>query len=158
AGSAEAARAVRLSGQRARAGECHRAGGDAGRRQVDRGRRPAACVLAGAPAAGRTLGRRGSRFVDARAGGARSHRARARAPSWQFGARRPSAWYFSYHIVAKAASRARRSSYLEEEDQLEEAALFEGRAWKGVRPYYDDPYTTKFSASVTGRRTDERGT
>src|SRR5262249_23047648 len=46
----------------------------------------------------------------------------------------------------------------EEEDQLEEAALFEGRAWKGVRPYYDDPYTTKFSASVTGRRTDERGT
>jgi len=35
--------------------------------------------------------------------------------------------------------------------------LFEGRAWKGVRPYYDDPYTTRFTAIVTGRREDERG-
>jgi len=30
-------------------------------------------------------------------------------------------------------------------------------AWKGVRPYYEDPYTTRFEASVTGRRDDERG-
>jgi alanyl-tRNA synthetase len=35
--------------------------------------------------------------------------------------------------------------------------LFEGRAWKGVRPYYSDPYTTKFNAHVIGRRADERG-
>lgn len=35
--------------------------------------------------------------------------------------------------------------------------MFEGRAWKGVRPYYDDPYTTRFTANVTGRREDECG-
>ena len=30
-------------------------------------------------------------------------------------------------------------------------------AWKGVRPYYEDPYTTRFTAAVAGRREDERG-
>ena len=31
------------------------------------------------------------------------------------------------------------------------------RVWKSARPYFDDPYTTRFAARVTERREDERG-